>query len=201
MKAKILRDTTIDGLAEKINREFENSKAPFLQQVCTQYKTAVVPKMRGKEIVGHEVEYSALIFIEEVGEAKEPEKEAIRQQESWIYRPLSMDPDVERKLEAVKGNAPINGVVEPDFLEYLEKQFKRWKQLAENGVALGSREVAKLTDTIYGARLNARFGFEAVMHRGPDEEGQEHFTVLIYKNRDAAATEKPLYSFDTPIYR
>ena len=84
MKAKILRDTTIDGLAEKINREFENSKAPFLQQVCTQYKTAVVPKMRGKEIVGHEVEYSALIFIEEVGETKKPEKEAMRQQESWI---------------------------------------------------------------------------------------------------------------------
>lgn len=102
MKAKILRDTTIDGLAEKINREFENSKAPFLQQVCTQYKTAVVPKMRGKEIVGHEVEYSALIFIEEVGQAKKPEKEAIRQQESWIYRPLSTDPDVERKLEAVE---------------------------------------------------------------------------------------------------
>ena len=48
-------------------------------------------------------------------------------------------------MEAVKGNAPINGVVEPDFLEYLEKQFKRWQQLAENGVALGSREVAKLT--------------------------------------------------------
>lgn len=102
MKAKILRDTTIDGLAEKINREFENSKAPFLQQVCTQYKTAVVPKMRGKEIVGHEVEYSALIFIEEVGETKKPEKEAMRQQESWIYRPLSTDPDVERKLEAVE---------------------------------------------------------------------------------------------------
>ena len=102
MKAKILRDTTIDGLAEKINREFENSKAPFLQQVCTQYKTAVVPKMRGKEIVGHEVEYSALIFIEEVGETKKPGKEAIRQQESWIYRPLSTDPDVERKLEAVE---------------------------------------------------------------------------------------------------
>ena len=102
MKAKILRDTTIDGLAEKINREFENSKAPFLQQVCTQYKTAVVPKMRGKEIVGHEVEYSALIFIEEVGETKKPEKEAMRQQESWIYRPLRTDPDVERKLEAVE---------------------------------------------------------------------------------------------------
>lgn len=102
MKTKILRDTTPDGLVKKINREFENSKAPFLQQVCTQYKTAVIPKMRGKEIVGHEVEYSALIFIEEVGETKEPEKEATGQQESWIYRPLNTDPDTERKLEAVE---------------------------------------------------------------------------------------------------
>ena len=65
MKAKILKDTTPDGLAEKIKTEFGNSKAPFLQQVCTQYQTAVVPKMRGKDIVGHEVEYSALVFIEE----------------------------------------------------------------------------------------------------------------------------------------
>ncbi len=83
MKAKILRDTTIDGLAEKINREFENSKAPFLRARARSTKLAVVPKMRGKEIVGHEVEYSALIFIEEVGETKKPEKEAMRQQESW----------------------------------------------------------------------------------------------------------------------
>lgn len=64
-ESKILKDTTPDGLAEKINTEFGNSKAPFLQQVCTQYQTAVVPKMRGKDIVGHEVEYSALVFIEE----------------------------------------------------------------------------------------------------------------------------------------
>lgn len=102
MKAKILRDTTPDGLVEKINRELENSKAPFLQQACTQYKTVVIPKMRGKEIVGHEVEYSALVFIEEAGKAKEPEKEATGQQESWIYRPLNTDPDLERKLEAVE---------------------------------------------------------------------------------------------------
>ena len=100
-----------------------------------------------------------------------------------------------------KSVTPLNGIVEPDFLEYLDKTFKRWQQLAAQGVTLGSREIAKLTDTIYGARLNARFGFEAVMHRGPDEEGKEHFTVLIYKNRDAVATEKPLYSFSTPIYR
>lgn len=60
-------------------------------------------------------------------------------------------------MEAVKGNAPINGVVEPDFLEYLEKQFKRWQQLAENGVALGSREVAKLTDTYLRGKIKRPF--------------------------------------------
>ncbi len=38
MKAKILRDTTIDGLAEKINREFENSKAPFYSKYARSTK-------------------------------------------------------------------------------------------------------------------------------------------------------------------
>lgn len=65
MKTKILRDLTPDGLAEKINQEFANSKAPFLQQVCTQYQTAVVPQIKGKEVIGHKVEYSAMVFIEE----------------------------------------------------------------------------------------------------------------------------------------
>lgn len=104
-------------------------------------------------------------------------------------------------MEEVKKNTPMNGIVEPDFLKYLEKTFKRWQQLADQGVALGSREIAKLTYTIYGARLNARFGFEPITHRGPDEEGQEHFTVMIYRNREAAEKEKPLYTFDAPIHR
>lgn len=100
-----------------------------------------------------------------------------------------------------KSIAPLNGIVEPDFLEYLDKTFKRWQQLADQGVTLGSREIAKLTDTIYGARLNARYGFEVITNRGPDEEGQEHFTVMFYRNREVAETEKPLYTFSTPIYR
>lgn len=52
-----------------------------------------------------------------------------------------------------KSVTPLNGIVEPDFLEYLDKTFKRWQQLAAQGVTLGSREIAKLTDTVYGRNL------------------------------------------------
>lgn len=100
-----------------------------------------------------------------------------------------------------KSVTPLNGIVEPDFLEYLDKTFKRWQQLADQGVTLGSREIAKLTDTVYGAKLNARFGFEAITHRGLDDEGQDRFTLMIYKNREAVEMEEPLYHFTTPIYR
>lgn len=100
-----------------------------------------------------------------------------------------------------KSMTPLNGIVEPDFLEYLDKTFKRWQQLAAQGVTLGSREIAKLTDTVYGAKLNARYGFEAVARREPDEEGQDRFTLMIYKNREAVENDPPLYHFTTPIHR
>ena len=90
-----------------------------------------------------------------------------------------------------KSVTPLNGIVEPDFLEYLDKTFKRWQQLAAQGVTLGSREIAKLTDTVYGAKLNARYGFEAVARREPDEEGQDRFTLMIYKNREAVENDPP----------
>lgn len=100
-----------------------------------------------------------------------------------------------------KSVTPLNGIVEPDFLEYLDKTFKRWQQLATQGVTLGSREIAKLTDTVYGAKLNARYGFEAVARRELDEEGQDRFTLMIYKNREAVENDPPLYHFTTPIHR
>lgn len=100
-----------------------------------------------------------------------------------------------------KSVTPLNGIVEPDFLEYLDKTFKRWQQLADQGVTLGRREIAKLTDTVYGAKLNARYGFEAVARREPDEEGQDRFTLMIYKNREAVENDPPLYHFTTPIHR
>ena len=55
-----------------------------------------------------------------------------------------------------KSVTPLNGIVEPDFLEYLDKTFKRWQQLAAQGVTLGSSEIAKLTNTVYGAKMCIR---------------------------------------------
>ena len=98
-----------------------------------------------------------------------------------------------------KEYVPTNGIVEPDFLEYIKKTFKHWNKLYENGITLGSREIAKFKSTVYGAKLNARFGFEAVTHRGLDEEGQEWFALLIYKNREAVDIEMPLYKFRTKL--
>lgn len=52
-----------------------------------------------------------------------------------------------------------------------------------------------------GAKLNSRFGFEVVAHRGLDDEDQDRFTLMIYKNREAVENDPPLYHFTTPIYR
>lgn len=100
-----------------------------------------------------------------------------------------------------KVQTPINGVVEPDFLKYLEDTFSRWNQLFTEGVSLGTREVAKFEAVMQGARLNAHAGFTPVAHRHfPDNADQEHFTVEIYQNTKAIAEETPLFVFDTPIH-
>lgn len=97
---------------------------------------------------------------------------------------------------------PTNGVIEPDFLEYLARTFDRWGKLPTEKVTLGTREIAKFEDVLMGAKLNARFGFEAATHRGiSDNDGMEHYTLLIYKNREAQEAGETLYSFDTIIYR
>ena len=51
--------------------------------------------------------------------------------------------------------APINGVVEPDFLKYLEDTFSQWHKLWEDGVTLGTREIFKFENVLKGASLNA----------------------------------------------
>ena len=102
-------------------------------------------------------------------------------------------------MEEVKKYVPTNGVVEPDFLEYIKKKFKQWDDFYKQGISLGSREIANFAATVQGAKLNARFGFEPVSHRGMDAEGQERYTFMIYKNREAVETEMPLYHFSTKI--
>lgn len=97
--------------------------------------------------------------------------------------------------------APINGVIEPDFLKYLEDTFSKWNKLFEDGVTLGTREIFKFENVLKGASLNAHTGFAAYTHRGWNEETERnHYTVLIYKNQRAMETEPPLYTFNTPIF-
>lgn len=97
---------------------------------------------------------------------------------------------------------PTNGVIEPDFLEYLARTFDRWGKLPAEKVTLGTREISKLQDILTGARLNARFGFEVTAQRGiSDEDGKEHYTLLIYRNQKEKEAGKVLYYFDTEIYK
>ena len=72
------------------------------------------------------------------------------------------------KLSMVETNYksyhPINGVVEPDFLEYLKETFRKWQQY--------------------------------------HEEGQEWFSLMIYKNREEMEVDaQPLYHFTTRIHK
>jgi hypothetical protein len=101
-----------------------------------------------------------------------------------------------------KSYTPINGVVEPDFLEYLKETFRKWQQYHEEGVTLGSREIAKLSNVVEGARINSRFGFEKFANRFTDEEGEEWFSLMIYKNREEMEIDaEPLYCFASRIHR
>ncbi len=96
---------------------------------------------------------------------------------------------------------PTKGIVEKELLEHIKKTFKRWEEYYEAKTTLGTREIAKLQDRLIGAKLNARYGFEAVMQRNRDNEEGEYLTLVIYKSKEAVETEEPLYFFTTKIYR
>lgn len=97
---------------------------------------------------------------------------------------------------------PTKGIVEKELLEYLKKTFKKWEKYFNEKVTLGTREISKLHERLIGAKLNARYDFEAIMQRNmDDEEKEEYLTLMIYKNKEAVETEEPLYFFTTKIYR
>ena len=106
------------------------------------------------------------------------------------------------KLEEIdiRDLSPISGIVEPDFLEHIKMTFRRWQQYHEEGVPLGSREIAKLSNMLEGARMNSRFGFAESVQRFTDEDGEEWIHLLIYPNGDEMkAGAEPLYHFGTRI--
>lgn len=96
---------------------------------------------------------------------------------------------------------PTKGIVEKELLEHIKKTFKRWEEYYETKTTLGTREIAKLQDRLIGAKLNARYGFEAVMQRNRDNEEGEYLTLVIYRSKETVETEEPLYFFTTKIYR
>lgn len=93
-----------------------------------------------------------------------------------------------------------NGMIEPDLLRYIEEKFKRWRNLYEDNVVVGTREIVKFENMLEGAKLNSHIGFLPITTRGLDKiDGKSHYTLLIYSNQKAVQKEEPLYTFDTPI--
>lgn len=94
---------------------------------------------------------------------------------------------------------PTNGKVEPDFLHYLVQRFKRWQQLKEDKVTLGSREIMALKNVVEGARLNSRYGFSFNLAR--EKRGSVEMVVLqIFTDKDQKKEGTPGYLFEAEIY-
>lgn len=59
MKVYILKDTTNKGLEKQINQVAENAQGAIAN---IQFQAVTVPQFRGKEIVGVEMNYSAMVW-------------------------------------------------------------------------------------------------------------------------------------------
>lgn len=62
MRVHILKDTTTEGLEEKINKLAKEN--PFATTVI-QYQATTIPQFRGKDIVDTKVQYSAMVRLDE----------------------------------------------------------------------------------------------------------------------------------------
>lgn len=102
------------------------------------------------------------------------------------------------KQETKKNNCPINGVIEPDFLEYLEKKFKQWQRYHSEGISIGSREIAALENTVKGAKMNAHLGFEYMIEL---DTKREYIRLEIFGNKEKKAAGEPIYTFEARMCR
>lgn len=59
MKVHILKDTTTEGLEDKINQVAEENQGAINS---IQYQAVAVPQFRGKEIVDVKMQYSAMVW-------------------------------------------------------------------------------------------------------------------------------------------
>lgn len=96
---------------------------------------------------------------------------------------------------------PINRIVEPDFLNYLQTTFKEWQRLAEQKTPLGSRMLSKTANIIEGARLNAHNGFTYSFKYIPQKKGENNIIRLqIFTSCNKHLDGEPQYTFETEIY-
>ena len=103
---------------------------------------------------------------------------------------------------AEKDYTAINGVVEPDFLNYLQSTFKEWQRLAEQKTALGSRAISKANQIIEGARLNAHAGFTYHFRvKERETDGKEVIRLQIFTNCNKEVAGEPQYTFEAEIYK
>lgn len=65
MKIILERDSSLKDLEETVNRKLEELEYATSAVKGITYATHTIPKMRGKEIVGHDVFYSVMIAYEE----------------------------------------------------------------------------------------------------------------------------------------
>lgn len=93
---------------------------------------------------------------------------------------------------------PINNQIEPDFLEYVKKTFKRWNELHTQGVTVGVRELNNFAFILKGASMNSHLGFKYNFNpRGTDEEGNQAITLKLYIRPDQIdpAADRPYFEF------
>ena len=108
------------------------------------------------------------------------------------------------ELKQTTPQAPINGIIEPDYLQYLKETFKRWQQLKEEEITLGTREIAKLTQTLEGAKLNCRYGFSYEIQRSAPEDDTQLIQLKIYQAINPYTGEMKstaLFTFEAEIWR
>lgn len=106
--------------------------------------------------------------------------------------------------KAIKAMMPINNQIEPDFLEYIKRTFRRWRELNTQGVAVGTRQLNNFAFTLKGASMNSHLGFKYNFNpRGTDAEGNPAITLKIYTDAEQMnpAADRPCYEFTAPFIR
>lgn len=95
----------------------------------------------------------------------------------------------------------VKDLIQPKFLEYVCETFERWQKLFEEGITLGSREIARFENVIKGAKLNSKGDFEYMTFRNRDDsEGKSKYALWIFESKEAVEKGIVAYDFEVQIF-